>query len=255
VEVIPSPILALLVVGATVTVSLVGQRLVRRWRPAHEREPHNEIVGFVIAVVGVLYAVVLGFATIAVWERHSEAGGFAQREAAAVRDIHHYGRLVEPTPGSVDQLLRGYAAAVIEAEWPAMAHGRSDERTQRALTILQEASLLVDPKSAREEVIYRETLRRLSDLGEAREERLLASRDPVPKMMWATLIAGALITVGYCWLFGVDDARAHDLMVGGVAAMIGLSFYLILALDNPFAGGLRIEPEAMRITLERITAR
>jgi hypothetical protein len=36
-------------------------------------ERHNEVAGFIYAVIGVLYAVVLGFTAVIVWERYDQA--------------------------------------------------------------------------------------------------------------------------------------------------------------------------------------
>jgi hypothetical protein len=251
-ESIPGPILALLVVSVTVGVSMIGQAIVNRYLPHHVRRPHNDIVGFVIAVVGALYAVLLGFVVIALWEQHREASDIAQREAAALRDFHRYSRVVEPDLGPIHRLVVSYGESAVAREWPAMAHGQSDRPTHDALHALLNSTLRLEPKNAREQVVYPEGLRRLGDLAEARDQRLLASRDRLPTMLWVTLVLGATITTGYIWLFGVENRSAHLLFGCGLAALFGLGFYLILALDNPFAGSLRVEPEAMRLALEHI---
>ena len=70
-------------------------------------------------------------------------------------------------------------------------------------------------------------------------------------MLWAVLVVGAVITIGFSYFLGVEGNRAHALMTGSLAAMIALTLYLILALDRPFAGPLRVEPDAFRIALDK----
>jgi hypothetical protein len=41
--------------------------------PTRLREEHNDVAGFIYAVVGVAYAVLLAFVVIAVWEEHEAA--------------------------------------------------------------------------------------------------------------------------------------------------------------------------------------
>jgi hypothetical protein len=41
-------------------------------------------------------------------------------------------------------------------------------------------------------------------------------------------------------------------MTGPLAAMIALALYLIFAIDRPFAGTLRVGPEAFRIVLQKV---
>lgn len=52
-----------------VIVACGGHVLVKRSFPKSDFIVHNEVAGFLIAVVGVLYAVLLGFLTIVVWEQ------------------------------------------------------------------------------------------------------------------------------------------------------------------------------------------
>ena len=63
----------LLLVGLPTVLAMFGPILVRRYVTLEKLEKNNEVAGFKFAVVGVLYAVLLGFAIIVVWERFSDA--------------------------------------------------------------------------------------------------------------------------------------------------------------------------------------
>ena len=62
-----------LIVGGITFVALAGALVVRRWANVEVLERHNEVAGFIYTVVGVLYAVVLGFTAVIVWERYDQA--------------------------------------------------------------------------------------------------------------------------------------------------------------------------------------
>lgn len=47
--------------------------MVQRLVPATMRKEHNDVAGFIYAVLGVAYAVLLGLMIIAVWESFEEA--------------------------------------------------------------------------------------------------------------------------------------------------------------------------------------
>ena len=64
---------SLLITGGITVVSVVGGLLVRRWVNVEVLEQHNDVGGFIYGVIGVLYAVVLGFTAVIVWERFAEA--------------------------------------------------------------------------------------------------------------------------------------------------------------------------------------
>ena len=57
--------------------------LIRRAAPLELLTDNNEVAGCKFAVVGVLYAVLLAFAVIVVWERFSETEGQVATEAGA----------------------------------------------------------------------------------------------------------------------------------------------------------------------------
>ncbi len=68
--------------------------------------------------------------------------------------------------------------------------------------------------------------------------------------MWIMLISGGLITVAFSFFLGVENHRSHVFMTVALAAMIAITLYLVFALDHPFAGAVRVEPNAFRLVLE-----
>jgi ABC-type Mn2+/Zn2+ transport system permease subunit len=90
----------------------------------------------------------------------------------------------------------------------------------------------------------------LANLDDARRGRLLAARSSLPRPLWFALITGAVMTIGFSYLFGVKNVIAHTVITVLLAASIGLGLFLIVALDGPFSGGLSISPEAFTAVLE-----
>ena len=107
---------------ATVVVSLVGLRGVRRRVPHQVMVPHNNVAGIVYSTIGITFAVVLGFMVIAVWQQFRDAQAHADSEANAAADI---ARLSAWFPAADTEAVRGavraYVESVVADEWPAMA--------------------------------------------------------------------------------------------------------------------------------------
>ena len=80
------------------------------------------MAGFIIAVVGVIYAVLPAFVVIVSWENFSQAESAVGQEASALRSIY---RESQAFPPDVRARIRAdvlrYASTAIEKEWPAMA--------------------------------------------------------------------------------------------------------------------------------------
>ena len=65
---IPAPLLLLLALVVAVAAAGAGQGFVHRRFRSQDFIAHNEVGGVIIAVSGTLYAVMLGFLTVAVWQ-------------------------------------------------------------------------------------------------------------------------------------------------------------------------------------------
>ena len=74
---------ALLIVIVPTALAMAGPLLVRRRYSLERLATNNEIAGFKFATVGVIYAVLLAFAVIIVWERFTDAESAVVQEAAA----------------------------------------------------------------------------------------------------------------------------------------------------------------------------
>ena len=248
---LPSWLLGILVVGGGVLLSLLGLTAVRRAVPREVRETNNEVAGFIVAVVGVIYAVLLALVVIAVWEQFESARGIVEREANAVADLYRgVDGFADVDRDHLRERLRTYARTVVDDEWPLLARGRTSERAWEALDAVWVAYLALDPRTGRETAAYEEALDQLDALGDARQERLLASRATIPFVLWLALIGGGAITIGFSYFFGTGNEHAHALMTASLAGVIGLVLYVIIAMAAPYSGDVAVSPEAFQQTLE-----
>ncbi|HEY2132089.1 MAG TPA: hypothetical protein VGH36_03805 [Acetobacteraceae bacterium] len=77
----PLWISGLILVGLTTIVAMLGPVCVRRRIGLDRLAINNEVAGFKFATIGVLYAVLLAFTVILVWERFSDAEADVAQEA------------------------------------------------------------------------------------------------------------------------------------------------------------------------------
>ena len=80
---------------------------------------------------------------------------------------------------------------------------------------------------------------------------MVEAEEGIPAVLWAVLVLGGIVTVGFTYLFGLENTWSHRLMVAAVAGLIGLVLFTIGALEYPFSGGARIGPGAFELVLER----
>jgi hypothetical protein len=252
-SVIQAWLLGILFVGALTAASIGGFLLVRRRASLDTLEQHNEVAGFIYAIVGVLYAVLLGFSAIIVWEQYVHAHSRVEQEANQVADLYRDARVFPPDLRSEIQTeLRAYARTVVEKEWPAMAERRASAEAWEAYNRLWRTYQGFKPRDAYENAWYQESLRQLNELGDHRRLRLLSNRSEVPGVIWAALVGGAAVTIGFSYLFGAKRTWAQAVMIAGLGIMIALVLLSIFALQHPFSGLSRIAPDAFHQTIEII---
>ena len=237
----------LLFIGVLPGCAVGGALLVRRRVGVEVLARHNDVAGFIYAVIGVVYAVLLGFTAIIVWEQFRAAQDGAEREANALGDLYRDSRVFPPeVRDTVEFRVRAYARLVVEKEWPAMAEGTSSAEAWDEYNELWRTYHQFQPQDDHQRVWYTESLQRLNALADARRERLLSVRSGVPAVMWGVLLCGGAITIGFSFLFGTPSARAQALMTAGLALTIGVVLLAIFALEHPFAGITRVDPEAFK---------
>src|SRR3712207_3152196 len=245
----------LVVIGACLA-AVAGLELVQRLVPAQKRQEHNDVAGFLYAVVGVVYAVLLALLVIAVWEQYQSARETVESEANAVADIAWLAhRLPEPEHNELQEDARSYAQEVVDEEWPLMEQGLGGVQSlpegwdlvDDMRATLQE----VEPRTQAEQELYAEGLDQIDSLNDARRMRIVASKEGLPGVLWAVLVFGAVVAVGFTYLFGLRNTWAHRLMVMSLTAVIALVLFTIGVMEYPFAGGAPPEPEAFELILER----
>ena len=71
----------------------------------------------------------------------------------------------------------------------------------------------------------------------------------------AALLGGAALLLGFIWLVGSERLSTELLMDGAVALVLGMLLFLVQALNNPFQGDVRAEPEPLEAALAHFAER
>ena len=240
----------ILTVFLPVLVAVAGLVLVQRLVPPERREGQNNVAGFIYAVLGVAYAVLLAFVVIAVWQDYETSQTNLESEAHELAGLYFLAsRLPEPERTDIQELVRKYARVVVEEEWPMMEQGQTSPRADSLLRQLTLQVLEFDPSTKGGQVLYESGLRQLHDAADARRSRLLEVREGIPDLLWVVLVGGGMITVSFTYLFGLRSNAAHALMVAALTLVICGILFTIGEFDHPFSGVVEIQPDAFKEVL------
>jgi hypothetical protein len=233
--------LVALVVAVIVVLHAVVQRRLR----TEILQRHNDVTGYVFSAVGILYAVLLGFVVVVVWQKYDTTTDNVQDEANAAADLYHVADgLPAATRGAVRGDLRQYARLLINVEWPVMAN--NGDVADTGAKILDDASYridLVEPANTRASNAQQASMGDVARIMDARRQRLIHSAPAVPSLLWFALIAGALAMVAFCFTFGVENRPAQLLMTAILVGLIGILFVVIYEFAGPFSGSVTISSD------------
>ena len=243
-----------LVIAISVVLSLVGLVAVRRSIELSTLQDHHDVAGFFIGVLGVVYAVLLAFVVIVVWEDYVDASRTSDAEANQLVDLYWLAEGFDDAERDrIQAAAREYGQVVIEYEWNAMADGRPDGRAEASLRGLRSFYTELEPDAGREQEIYRESLRRLSELNDNRAERLHAASTGLQGLMWTVLIVGGVLTVVFTYFFGVSNIRPQALMTAGLTTMLALTLFLVWNLNHPFRGDFHVDATSFEDAIEEMS--
>jgi hypothetical protein len=238
----PDWLLTLLVVGGATLVSVAGLHIVRRNLSLEQLRPNNEVGGFIHAAVGVIYAIIVAFVVVVVWEEYSEAEAGVRREAGEIADMYHDAELLPDTVRlPLQSAIRKYAQSIIEDEWPLLNEQRESDATSDAYRTVHKTATHFKPEGYYEQSIFMMMLNDLDRVTTERRERLLNSEESIPGLMWLLLIGGGIITVVFAFMFGAESVFAHAFMIAALAAILAMALFLIAALDHPFSGVIHVD--------------
>ena len=86
-------------------------------------------------------------------------------------------------------------------------------------------------------------------LTEYRRIRMMHSKEELPGILRAVLIAGGIITVAASCFFGVPSFRFHVLQVIVLSFLIALVLVAIADLDRPYQGNDVVQPDGFVLAL------
>lgn len=218
---------------------------------------HHDVAGFLIAVVGVIYAVVLGFVVITVWVSFDNAQRTADLEASDAAELFSLARAFpDPAKSRLEHSIADYAFEVRDREWPMLASGSQDVQARRLyLNAVEEIMLRPHKHTSLNDDVDRvpleeRALSTLHDLSAHRRQRLIDSEARLPAALYVALVVGAVFVLAFAFLFGVDKVVLQLTMTAIITASIGLLLGVIVCLDRPYTGAMRISPAAWTLVID-----
>ncbi|CAL9631378.1 hypothetical protein [Streptomyces sp. enrichment culture] len=236
--------LAAVLVCALVVVATVVRH--RRVDGEEDTSETPDVLEYMVMMVGVVYAIVLGLAIAGVWEARGAAEDTVRREALA---LHEIDQRVDVYPAAFRDRVRehidAYAQHAVTAEWPAMA--RDGEPGPTGAELLGRIRADIAHRTPADELqaqAYQPLLDEVAAADVARHERLDSAGTTLPGVVWFGLVAGGFVTLGLLFALQIRRSARELLLATAFSALVVFLLFLVWSFDAPFghSGAESAEP-------------
>ena len=165
----------LLVVVAN-AVAILGLLITRRPLRRLAMISHHEVGGFLLSIVGTMYAVILGLIVVDSLAKFQTGREMTAGETNALANIVLLSHQYSPEQRDrVRSLALSYSDIVMKEEWELLDDGLLSARAQATAIQLIYAVSGFEPKTGREQAVYEASLDAVSDFWDNRRLRVVTA--------------------------------------------------------------------------------
>ena len=241
---VPEWVCIVLFLGGLPVLMLALQALVRRTMPEWERGEHNDAAGVMLSAAVVVYSVAVGLCVVTLWEKLDDARSATEAEASNLLALAEGSRVFGPT---VQEQIRAgviaYNRDVVDG-WPQRVRGEPVARVGEDLDglVLTVSGLAVETQAQR--AFVDDAVARLARARELRATSLrMAHEEQLPNVMWVAILGSSVVVLALCLTCGVRDGLLRRVLLVGVTATVGINLFLVVELNYPFYGSIRVGSE------------
>ena len=241
----PAWIICLVAVCSSITVSLLGLLLFRKIFPNILDKANNDFISLSLSTVGLFSSVLISLIVVNTWNFYTNVEQIVNQEAHAVEDFYRGAQgMPEPTKSILIKNVENYIQIVTTEEWPEMNAGKIVSDNGRKILLSAYDVLLNfkthDPIIAN---IHSKLLSQLSNLFDARRDRILSTKAHVPGVIWLVMFLSACLTIVVSYFYTAETFAIHMIAIGFITASLTSTLFLIVIFAHPYQGSMRIEPE------------
>ena len=198
--------------------------------------------------LGILFALLVGFIAVEVWNNFDKAKVAVASEAGALRSVV---LLAENFPEEqrtrIHALIDRHIEEAINKEWPAMARQRATLSTMRANALIEELHdvLTLKPADDSQRAAQPEMMEAIEAALDARRQRIVVSQSSVGRVKWAGILLQGICTLIAIAMVHSDNRLACAIAMTLFATGIALSLLLIGAYSRPFTGEISVKPDLL----------
>src|SRR5262245_16996459 len=203
-----------------------------------------------LPVLGVTFALLVGFMAVGVWSDVDHARAAVTAAASALRDtLHLSGTFGDGTRAEIRRLLRQHVEQAVQVEWPAMSRRAATFAPSAPLAAALQFTLSLSPETAGQRIAQQEMTTAVERALEARRQRIIISQGGVDGVKWFALIVIAGIALTGIAVVHADNRVAAAIATRLFAEAVALAVLLIASHDRPFTGEVSVRPAVLLLAI------
>jgi hypothetical protein len=245
--------IALLVLAGMVLLTAAIYAVVMRLAQGERAAALKAVSPGMLPPMGILFALIVGFLAVGVWDNVDRADDAVADEASALRSVVILSDDLPPDLRlRMRALIRSQIETAVNDEWPAMEKQRATlTAIPTALATALHLAVGFHPQGDGQVVAQRELVTSIQDALTARRQRIVVSESSINAVKWVGLIALAALTLFAIGLVHSENRTAARIAMGVFAAAVAVVITMLASQDQPFAGQLGLDPDVLEQVIPR----
>ena len=248
--------MAAVVFAATYLLTAVVYWVVTRLAVYDRARAFKAVSPGMLPPLGILFALLIGFIAVEVWNNYDKAKGAVATEASALRAVVLLaGTFPEEQKMRIYALIDRHIEVAVNEGWPAMAGRRLTLSTlpTSLIAALQE-TLTLKPADDSQRIAQTEMVKAIHAAADARRQRIVISESSVGRVKWAGILLQGICTLIAIAMVHSDNRLACAIAMTLFATGMALSLLLIGAYSRPFVGEISVRPDLLKQVITKTTA-
>ena len=247
---LPTWLQALIFIGSWVLLGVSGLLLIHKYAYQESIKSSKHQIIALMSILSILFAVLLGFLVIVVWENYDKNADNVEAECNLLGLIRRDCVMLPDSSSSkeVIKLINQYSDLVDSLEWNKMEKGMDikDKSAREVYIITKKVFKALDNvklETQKDNFVFAEIFKNWNNVLECRRIRLAESVKELPNVLWITIISGCISILIFSYFFFFEKFQLHVFLTSIISFMMGLTLFLIFVLAHPFKGIYKIGSE------------
>jgi hypothetical protein len=232
------PVFVLVGVGLTYLFDLA----MRRWVKPETRQRASATAAVTLQVTATIYAILIAFVIVDEYTQLRSTQSQISDKASSLSIMFESSRaLPEPAGNDVREATLAYARSVVGNGFPLLEHeAEPDLKSDRAVEHIYNVVSHITPAGPAQQEAYDSIARSLNNVVSTRAQLIDSARASLPAALFWLLVVIGITVMSVATLLDTRHRSSHLFMLSALALVIWLTLALVVSMDYPFGGIIRV---------------